>query len=96
MYCDYNVCFCLQISATDQDMGLNGRVRYALASGIEAFAIDPTTGVVRSAKQLDRESTAYYDIIALGIDRGTPALTSEVRRNNGTFVLMKEYELIVN
>uniref|UniRef100_A0A8D8VR67 Protocadherin-like wing polarity protein stan n=1 Tax=Cacopsylla melanoneura TaxID=428564 RepID=A0A8D8VR67_9HEMI len=68
----------LQISATDQDMGLNGRVRYALASGVDAFAIDPTTGVIRSAKQLDRESTAYYDIIALGIDRGTPGLTSEV------------------
>lgn len=59
-------------------MGLNGRVRYALATGVEAFAIDPTTGVIRSAKQLDRESTAYYDIVALGIDRGTPALTSEV------------------
>ncbi|KAI5754092.1 hypothetical protein M8J77_005676 [Diaphorina citri] len=68
----------LQISATDQDMGLNGRVRYALSNGIDAFAIDPTTGVIRSAKQLDRESTAFYDIIALGIDRGTPALTSEV------------------
>ncbi|KAJ8866708.1 hypothetical protein PR048_032569 [Dryococelus australis] len=71
----------LQISATDADMGLNGRIRYALESTTSnaAFVVDPTSGVIRTAKVLDRETEASYNITAYAIDRGSPALTGSVQ-----------------
>lgn len=69
----------LRVSATDADMGLNGRVRYTLDDdGDGAFAIDSTTGTVRTAKQLDRESVSRYTLKAMAVDRGIPALSSIV------------------
>lgn len=68
-----------RVSATDADQGLNGRVRYTLEDdGDGAFAIDSTTGTVRTAKQLDRESVARYTLKAVAVDRGIPALSSVV------------------
>ncbi|XP_043283002.1 protocadherin-like wing polarity protein stan isoform X2 [Venturia canescens] len=68
-----------RVSATDADQGLNGRVRYTFEDdGDGAFAIDSTTGTVRTAKQLDRESVARYNLKALAIDRGIPSLSSSV------------------
>ncbi|XP_063987386.1 protocadherin-like wing polarity protein stan [Diachasmimorpha longicaudata] len=69
----------VKVSATDADMELNGRVRYTLDDdGDGAFAIDSTTGIVRTAKQLDRESVARYTLKAMAVDRGIPALSSTV------------------
>nr|XP_018907159.1 PREDICTED: protocadherin-like wing polarity protein stan isoform X2 [Bemisia tabaci] len=65
----------IHVIATDVDFGLNGRIRYALGNDTEAFVIDPASGVIRTAKPLDRESVAQYEIEALAIDRGTPPLT---------------------
>ncbi|PSN41253.1 Protocadherin-like wing polarity protein stan [Blattella germanica] len=69
------------IQATDADMGYNGRIRYALDpenSGDGSFIVDPMQGVIRTAKNLDRESVAIYDLIAYAIDRGSPSLSSSV------------------
>ncbi|KAL7299168.1 hypothetical protein TKK_0007766 [Trichogramma kaykai] len=69
----------LQITASDVDVGLNGRVKYMLENdGDSSFTIDPTTGIIRTHKALDRESTARYNLTALAIDRGSPALSSTV------------------
>ncbi|XP_046828165.1 protocadherin-like wing polarity protein stan isoform X1 [Vespa crabro] len=69
----------LRVSATDEDIDLNGRVRYALEDdGDGAFAIDPTTGIVRTSKSLDRESVARYILKAVAADRGSPSLSSVV------------------
>ncbi|XP_044577360.1 protocadherin-like wing polarity protein stan isoform X2 [Cotesia glomerata] len=69
----------VRVSATDADQGLNGRVRYTLDDdGDGAFAIDSTTGIVRTAKQLDRESVMRYTLKAMAVDRGIPALSSIV------------------
>lgn len=68
----------LQISATDADIDLNGRVRYTLSEGVEAFVIDPLSGVIRTAKPLDRESVAQYELEAFAIDRGSPPLSGTV------------------
>lgn len=71
----------LQISATDQDIGLNGRIRYTLSDNDRAdgsFVIDPTSGIVRSNKGLDRETVAVYHLSAVAVDRGTPSMSTSV------------------
>ena len=68
----------LQVAANDVDTGLNSRIRYALKEEVGAFVIDPTSGVIRTATPLDRESIASYEIHALAIDRGTPPMSSSV------------------
>lgn len=71
----------VQVSATDRDVDLNGRIRYALKDQIEAFVIDATSGIIRTASPLDRESAPSYEIQALAIDRGSPPLSSSVGAN---------------
>ncbi|XP_024946918.1 protocadherin-like wing polarity protein stan isoform X2 [Cephus cinctus] len=69
----------LRVAASDSDMGLNGKVRYTLEDdGDGAFVIDPTTGIVRTAKTLDRESVARYVLKAVAVDTGSPCLSSVV------------------
>lgn len=71
----------VQITATDADIGLNGRVRYMLSDKDRedgSFVVDPTSGIVRTNKGLDRETVAVYHLTALGIDKGTPAMSSSV------------------
>ncbi|KAK6640052.1 hypothetical protein RUM43_008329 [Polyplax serrata] len=72
----------LQVQATDIDSGLNGRIKYSFnppgSNVIEenSFAIDATLGVIRTFKNLDRESVANYSLKVYAIDRGTPSLYS--------------------
>ncbi|XP_065082456.1 protocadherin-like wing polarity protein stan isoform X2 [Ochlerotatus camptorhynchus] len=71
----------VQVAATDIDMGLNGRVKYTLSpKDIEdgSFIVDPTSGVIRTNKGLDRESIAVYHLVAIASDKGTPTLSSSV------------------
>ncbi|XP_043461123.1 protocadherin-like wing polarity protein stan isoform X2 [Leptopilina heterotoma] len=69
----------LKVTAIDNDIGLNGKVRYSLEDNTDgAFVIDPVTGVIRTAKTLDRESVERYNIKAIAVDRGSPSLSSSV------------------
>ncbi|KAG5892988.1 hypothetical protein JTB14_031839 [Gonioctena quinquepunctata] len=54
----------LQVSATDIDDGLNGRVRYSISSGDtnRDFSIAEDTGVVRVAKNLNYERKSRYEL----------------------------------
>ena len=68
----------LQVTATDADQGFNGRVRYVLVDGdgdAAPFTLDATSGILRTNKLLDRESTAKYDLLVQAVDRGTPELS---------------------
>ncbi|KAG6465826.1 hypothetical protein O3G_MSEX015419, partial [Manduca sexta] len=70
-----------QVSATDADVGLNGRVHYELDPKDReegSFVVDPASGVIRTNKALDRESVATYDLKAVAIDGGTPPQSSTV------------------
>lgn len=44
-----------------------------------SFVIDPSSGVIRTSKNLDRESVAQYALHVYAIDRGSPAMSSSVR-----------------
>ncbi|XP_066111220.1 cadherin EGF LAG seven-pass G-type receptor 1 isoform X2 [Saccopteryx bilineata] len=66
----------LQVSATDRDSGPNGRLLYTFQGGDDGdgdFYIEPTSGVIRTQRRLDRENVAVYNLRVLAVDRGTPA-----------------------
>uniref|UniRef100_A0A8C5WCG8 Neural-cadherin-like n=1 Tax=Leptobrachium leishanense TaxID=445787 RepID=A0A8C5WCG8_9ANUR len=56
--------FALQVSASDQDLGLNGEITYSILedrSGDHAlFHIDPNTGAIYTTAVFDREAKASY------------------------------------
>lgn len=71
----------VQITAADSDIGLNGRVSYQLSEKDLAdgsFIVDATSGIIRTHKGLDREAVAVYHLTAIGVDKGTPAMSSSV------------------
>ncbi|KAG5837852.1 hypothetical protein ANANG_G00217420 [Anguilla anguilla] len=71
----------LQISATDRDAHANGRVQYTFQNGEDGdgdFTIEPTSGIVRTVRRLDRESTPFYELTAYAVDRGVPPQRSPV------------------
>ncbi|XP_030388378.1 protocadherin-like wing polarity protein stan [Scaptodrosophila lebanonensis] len=71
----------IQVSATDPDIGLNGRIKYMLSDrDVEdgSFVIDPTSGTIRTNKGLDRESVATYHLTAIAVDKGSPPMSSTV------------------
>ncbi|XP_029453376.1 LOW QUALITY PROTEIN: cadherin EGF LAG seven-pass G-type receptor 3 [Rhinatrema bivittatum] len=72
----------LQISATDRDAHANGRVQYTFQNGEDGdgdFTIEPTSGIIRTVRGLDRESVPVYELTAYAVDRGTPPQRSPVR-----------------
>ncbi len=62
----------LQVSATDLDADLNGRIRYAIVDGDSSrdFAIAEDTGVIRVAKTLNFENHPQYVITVQAEDSG--------------------------
>uniref|UniRef100_A0A8C5RRE1 Cadherin domain-containing protein n=1 Tax=Laticauda laticaudata TaxID=8630 RepID=A0A8C5RRE1_LATLA len=65
----------LQISATDRDAHANGRVQYTFQNGEDGdgdFIIEPTSGIIRTIRRLDRESIPVYELTAYAVDRGMP------------------------
>ncbi|KAM4700821.1 cadherin EGF LAG seven-pass G-type receptor 2 isoform 2-T2 [Discoglossus pictus] len=66
----------LQISATDRDSGLNGRVFYTFSGGDDGdgdFTVESTSGIVRTLRRLDRENVAVYRLTAYAVDKGLPS-----------------------
>ncbi|XP_016421698.1 cadherin EGF LAG seven-pass G-type receptor 2-like [Sinocyclocheilus rhinocerous] len=66
----------LQVSATDRDSGLNGRVFYTFQGGEDGdgdFIIESTSGIVRTLRRLDRENTPIYNLQAFAVDKGVNA-----------------------
>ncbi|XP_049621611.1 cadherin EGF LAG seven-pass G-type receptor 2 isoform X1 [Suncus etruscus] len=71
----------LQISATDRDSGLNGRVFYTFQGGDDGdgdFIVESTSGIVRTLRRLDRENVAQYVLRAYAVDKGMPPARTPV------------------
>lgn len=64
--------FVAQVSATDADFGIYGEISYYISSELmrEYFEINKTTGVIRTKKQLDRESRRVYEVPITAFDQG--------------------------
>ncbi|XP_018105995.1 protocadherin-16 [Xenopus laevis] len=59
----------LHLSALDPDDGPNGQTTYHLSNGTQgAFHIDPLTGRITTATQLDRERRATYTFLVWAMD----------------------------
>lgn len=71
----------LQISASDRDSGPNGRLSYTFQGGDDGegdFVIEPYSGIIRTARKLDRENVPVYNLKAFAVDRGVPPLKAAV------------------
>lgn len=71
----------LQVSATDRDSGLNGRVFYTFQGGDDGdgdFIIESTSGIVRTLRRLDRENVPLYALRAFAVDKGVPTRRTPV------------------
>ncbi|XP_049711738.1 cadherin-23 isoform X2 [Elephas maximus indicus] len=67
----------LQVTATDEDSGLNGELVYRIEAGAQdRFLIHPVTGVIRvSNVTIDREEQESYRLTVVATDRGTVPLS---------------------
>ena len=67
----------IQVSATDRDIGENGRVTYAIDPGSALdFEVEENTGMVRAKKSFDREDKEQEVFKVLAMDHGNPQRTS--------------------
>ena len=62
----------LQVTATDADAGLNGKITYSLITTFDLFKIHPNTGEVKTTASLNRENTPLYELKVLATDGGNP------------------------
>ena len=63
----------ITVNATDQDLGNNGKISYSLVSQeLLPFAMNSTSGVLRTVRSLDREQKARYNLTVRATDRGAP------------------------
>ncbi|XP_030055623.1 protocadherin-16 [Microcaecilia unicolor] len=65
----------LQLSATDKDLGSNGRVTYGLVTK-DVFSIDPDSGLLTATQSLDREVKDQFTLTVYARDGGVPPLFS--------------------
>ncbi|XP_051903998.1 protocadherin-16-like [Hippocampus zosterae] len=61
----------LTVVATDRDQGSNGRVMFGGVTE-EGFVIDPSTGVITTTKELDKELRDHYLLTVYAQDGGLP------------------------
>ena len=70
-----------QVSATDGDARPYNVVMFSIDtfnSPFDTFAIEPSTGRIRTKKALDREFKELYNLIVIATDTGSPPLSSSV------------------
>lgn len=70
----------LEVHATDQDSGDNGRISYSIDKNSDpdnCFAIDAQTGVVTLNKMLDYELKKSYKVFAVATDHGNQSISTQ-------------------
>uniref|UniRef100_UPI00358EE5FD cadherin EGF LAG seven-pass G-type receptor 2 isoform X3 n=1 Tax=Myxine glutinosa TaxID=7769 RepID=UPI00358EE5FD len=72
----------VRVSAKDKDSKINGQIYYTFQSGNDGngdFEIDTLSGLIRTARRLDRETIWLYNLTAYAEDRGTPPRKTPVK-----------------
>jgi len=82
----------LRVTAVDSDRGEAGRVRYALNvlgndddNSSPVFTIDETTGQIRTAARIDRETTSKYQLVVYASDHVSHDLPSALFFNSSRY-----------
>ena len=67
-----------RLTATDLDMGSNGKISYSILSGnaLHWFQINSVSGLITTAMSLDREHLPQVSLTVLAKDHGSPPLNS--------------------
>ncbi|EDO34816.1 predicted protein [Nematostella vectensis] len=76
----------ITVVATDQDIGVNGQVRYVGDSPKGKFAVNAITGVVSTVGELDYEDVQRYTVYIVATDQGEPQLNSTTLHLNISLV----------
>lgn len=70
----------IRVLAFDEDVGKNGQVYYALAGpDSHSFLIDPYSGLITTAVNLDYESKSIYEFDVRALDAGIPMQMTSVK-----------------
>ncbi|XP_063970425.1 protein dachsous-like [Lytechinus pictus] len=67
----------LQVTASDEDEGLNGEVVFSLQRDDGFFRIDPATGIVYLNKALNYEDAQAHDFLVIAQDKAEPPMSSQ-------------------
>ncbi|XP_045495363.1 protein dachsous [Colias croceus] len=70
----------IEIQAIDKDTGNNARITYRIVSenNTEYFKVQPSSGWLQLAKELDRESIPQHNMTIIATDNGIPPLSATV------------------
>ena len=70
----------VDVDATDDDIGTNGRIRYTISGGNQerAFTIDENSGLITLSGALNFEATQSYSLVVAAQDFGSPTLSTTV------------------
>ena len=70
----------IQLSARDDDTGLNGEIVFVVQPVESPFALDPVSGSITVSRSLDYESAPAggYQLQIRATDRGSPSQSSEI------------------
>ena len=90
---------------SDADIGANSAIRYAIVSGNinVTFSLDPWSGSLRTARELDYETLSVYNLAIGASDLGSPntspatgtlAVTIQVANSNDNFPTFSSTEYI--
>ena len=81
--------FVIAVTATDDDLGLAGEVRYSIVSGNigDAFAINNNDGMITVNSNIDREMISEYTLTVRARDRVRP------RRSDTSVVTITVYDV---
>uniref|UniRef100_A0A3B3TF36 Protocadherin Fat 4 n=1 Tax=Paramormyrops kingsleyae TaxID=1676925 RepID=A0A3B3TF36_9TELE len=76
----------LVLLATDSDLGYNGTIRFSFDSATppnlqDLFSLDAASGRLSTARVLDREQQASYELCIQATDMGVPSLASIAKVN---------------
>uniref|UniRef100_A0A8B9LA88 FAT atypical cadherin 1b n=1 Tax=Astyanax mexicanus TaxID=7994 RepID=A0A8B9LA88_ASTMX len=76
-------CSVLTVMANDLDGPSNSRIHYSILKGNEdsPFIMDAVSGVLKVARQLDREKVGVYKLTVLASDSGNPPKSSSAAIN---------------
>lgn len=68
----------MSVFARDLDNGVNGEVEYSLSDdfGADLLKINPNSGVIQTAKELDREKLSSIRLNVIASDKGLPRMSS--------------------